>query len=109
MGGNVWIVGFKFDVLLRLGEVKQHDSVIDCEAWKTEQMHEGHAALAKRARESGDAILAISHGGIIDLPAVALGEQLRMRLAGPSFRFLDGVRVRYEKGVPETIEVLRAR
>src|SRR5450432_3108351 len=61
MGGNVWIVGFEFDVLLRLGEVKQHDSVIDGEAWKTEQMHEGYAALAKRAFQLfRDAILKLS-------------------------------------------------
>src|ERR1017187_5731187 len=45
MFGNVRIVGFKFGGLLRLGEGIQHDSVIDGDARKAEQMHERHAAF----------------------------------------------------------------
>ena len=49
MGRDVRVVGFEFNILLRLGEAIQHDSVIDGDSRKTEQVHERHAALVQRA------------------------------------------------------------
>jgi broad specificity phosphatase PhoE len=65
------------------------------------------ARIAARVGEK-DRVLAVSHGGIIELPAISLMERLRVPLDGPSFGYGDGVRVTYVKGVPETLEVLRA-
>jgi len=69
------------------------------------------AAWSAIARRVGprDRILAISHGGIIDLPAVALGSSLGLALAGPSFGYCEGVRVTYTKGAPVRLELLRVR
>jgi broad specificity phosphatase PhoE len=55
-----------------------------------------------------DRVLAVSHSGIIELPAVALAEQLGTRLEGPAFGTLDGVRIEYGSGGPARIELLRA-
>ena len=55
-----------------------------------------------------DTMLAISHGGIIELPIVALGQRLGTVLTGPAFGFLEGARITYG-GTRETkIELLRA-
>ena len=53
-------------------------------------------------------VLAVSHGGIIDLPAAQLMRQLGIPIAGASFGYGDGVSVTYEKGKPNALEVLRA-
>ena len=63
--------------------------------------------LAARVGEK-DRVLAVSHGGIIDLPAVLLMGQLRLPIEGASFGYGDGIRVTYSKGVPAALEVLRA-
>lgn len=55
-----------------------------------------------------DHVLAISHGGIIDLPAVVLMRQLGARVEGPVFGYGEGVRVTYDTGAPTRIEMLRA-
>ena len=55
-----------------------------------------------------DCVLVISHGGIIELPIVALGQRLGTVLAGPSFGFLEGARIGYAKGVPASVDLLRA-
>lgn len=65
------------------------------------------AALAGRVGEA-ERVLAISHGGIIELPAVALAERLGVPIGGPSFAFLEGARVTYDRGTPVQLEVLRA-
>ncbi len=65
------------------------------------------ARLAARVDEKGR-VLAVSHGGIIDLPAVLLMERLRVPITGASFGYGEGVRVTYAKGQPAAIEVLRA-
>ncbi len=65
------------------------------------------ARLAARVGE-GDRVLAVSHGGIIDLPAVRLMERLGMPVAAPAFGYGEGVRVTYAKGQPVALEVLRA-
>src|SRR3989441_6752841 len=54
-----------------------------------------------------DRVLAVSHGGIIELPALALAERLRVRLDGAAFGYGEGVRVTYAKGAAGAIEGLR--
>lgn len=65
------------------------------------------ARLAARVGEQ-DRVLAVSHGGIIDLPAVLLMERLRLPVTGASFGYGEGVRVTYASGAPVRVEVLRA-
>lgn len=56
-----------------------------------------------------DRILAVSHGGIVDLPAIAIAARLGAKLDGASFGYGEGVRVTYTKGAPVKIEELRVR
>jgi broad specificity phosphatase PhoE len=65
------------------------------------------ARIASRVGEK-ERVLAISHGGIVDLPAVLLMERMRVPVAGLSFGYGEGVRVTYAKGQPSGLEVLRA-
>jgi broad specificity phosphatase PhoE len=65
------------------------------------------ARIASRVGEQ-DRVLAVSHGGIIDLPAVFLMQSLKMPIAGASFGYGDGVSVTYAKGQPKAIAILRA-
>jgi len=65
------------------------------------------ARVAARVGEN-DRVLAVSHGGIVDLPAVQLMEKLHVPIAGPSFGYGEGLRVTYAKGQPTAVEVLRA-
>jgi broad specificity phosphatase PhoE len=62
--------------------------------------------IASRLEEKQTA-LAVSHGGIIDLPAVLLAQHLGTSLGGPAFGYCEGVRVTYAKGAPAKVEVLR--
>jgi broad specificity phosphatase PhoE len=55
-----------------------------------------------------DRVLAVSHGGIIELPAILLMQRLGVKIDGPSFGYGDGVSVTYAKGAPTAIAVLRA-
>ena len=66
------------------------------------------ARIASRAGEK-DRVLAVSHGGIVDLPAIVLAGRLGATLRGASFRYGEGVRVTYAKGEPVKIEELRVR
>ena len=65
------------------------------------------ARIASRVGEK-DRVLAVSHGGIIDLPAVLLMQQLGMPVIGASFGYCDGVSVTYTRGRPAAIATLRA-
>ena len=65
------------------------------------------ARIAARVGDK-DRVLAVSHGGIIELPALLLMERLRVPVAGPSFGYGDGIRLTYEKTQPKTLEILRA-
>ena len=65
------------------------------------------ARIAARVGEK-ERVLAVSHGGIIDLPAVLLMEKLRVKVEGASFGYGEGLRVTYAKGQPTAVEVLRA-
>ena len=69
--------------------------------------------LATWARLAGrvgpkDRVLAISHGGIIELPIVALADELGVAVDGPSFAPLDGALITYDKRKRTTLELLRA-
>jgi len=65
------------------------------------------ARIASRIGEK-EHVLAISHGGIIDLPAVAVMERLRVPIDVASFGYGEGLRITYAKGSPTKLEVLRA-
>ena len=65
------------------------------------------ARLAARIREKERALV-VSHGGIIELPAITLAERLGARLEGASFGYGEGVLVTYVKGAPTKIEAMRA-
>jgi hypothetical protein len=66
------------------------------------------ARIASRVGDR-DRILAVSHGGIVDLPAIAIAARLGAKLDGASFGYGEGVRVTYTKGAPVKIEELRVR
>ena len=63
--------------------------------------------IASRVGER-DRILAVSHGGIVDLPAIVLMRQLGIGIDLPSFGYWEGVRITYVNGAPAALEVLRA-
>jgi broad specificity phosphatase PhoE len=63
------------------------------------------ARIASRVGEK-DRVLAISHGGIVDLPAIVLAQRLGSSLDGASFGYGEGVRVTYAKAAPVKVERL---
>lgn len=63
--------------------------------------------IASRVGER-DHALAVSHGGIIELPAVVLMRRLGVPLDGASFGYGEGLRITYAKGAPTKLEILRA-
>ena len=65
------------------------------------------ARIASRVGD-GDRVLAVSHGGIVDLPAIVLMKQLGVAIDGPSFGYGEGVRITYAKGRPSAVSMLRA-
>ena len=77
----------------------------DARKFATEQLVTW-ARVAMRVGEK-DRVLAISHGGIIELPAITLAQRLRIPLDGPSFGYCEGVVVTYTKGAPTKIEIVR--
>jgi len=77
----------------------------DARKFATEQLATW-ARVAMRVGEKGR-VLAVSHGGIIELPAITLAQRLRVPLEGASFGFCEGVVVTYAKGAPTKIEVVR--
>jgi broad specificity phosphatase PhoE len=77
----------------------------DARKFATEQLATW-ARVAMRVGEK-DRVLAISHGGIIELPAITLAQRLRIPLEGASFGYCEGVAVTYAKGAPTKIEVVR--
>ena len=64
------------------------------------------ARVAVRVGEK-DRGLAVSHGGIIELPALTLAQRLRTPLGGASFGYCEGVVITYANGKPTKIEVVR--
>ena len=77
----------------------------DARKFATEQLATW-ARVAMRVADK-DRVLAISHGGIIELPAITLAQRLRARLEGASFGYGEGVLVTYARGAPTKIEALR--
>ena len=77
----------------------------DARKFATEQLATW-ARIAMRVGEK-DRVLAVSHGGIIELPAITLAQRLRSPLEGASFGYCEGVAVTYAKGAPTKIEVVR--
>ena len=66
------------------------------------------ARIAARVGDR-DRVLAVSHGGIVDLPAIVIAARIGAKLEGASFGYGEGVRVTYAKGAPVKIEELRVR
>ncbi len=77
----------------------------DARKFATEQLATW-ARVAMRVGEK-DRVLAVSHGGIIELPAITLAQRLRIPLDGASFGYCEGVAITYAKGAPTKIEVVR--
>jgi broad specificity phosphatase PhoE len=77
----------------------------DARKFATEQLATW-ARVAMRVGEK-DRVLAVSHGGIIELPAITLAQRLRVPLDGASFGYCEGVVVTYAKGAPTKLEVVR--
>jgi len=77
----------------------------DARKFATEQLATW-ARVAVRVGEK-DRVLAVSHGGIIELPALTLAQRLRTPLDGASFGYGEGVVVTYANGTPTKIEVVR--
>jgi broad specificity phosphatase PhoE len=72
-----------------------------------------HEQLATWARIAGrvgakERVLAISHGGIIELPIVALAEEIGVAIDGPSLANLDGALITYDAKKRTKLELLRA-
>jgi broad specificity phosphatase PhoE len=82
--------------LMRTDESATHFAEEQLPAW---------ARIASRVGDR-DRVLAVSHGGIVDLPAIVLAEKLGTKLDGASFGYGEGVRVTYAKGAPVKIERL---
>ena len=77
----------------------------DARAFASEQL-QTWARIAQRVGD-GERVLAISHGGIIELPALTLAERLQQRLDGRAFGYGEGVLVTYERTGPAKIAELR--
>lgn len=77
----------------------------DARRFATEQL----ATWTRIASRVGDKerVLAVSHGGIIELPAITLARRLGARLDGPAFGYCEGVAITYANGAPTEIEALR--
>lgn len=66
-------------------------------------------AWARIASAAGNGnALVITHGGVIELAASIIARALGTELRGKAFSYCEGVRIRYERGKPAALEVLRA-
>jgi broad specificity phosphatase PhoE len=84
-------------LLMRTDESAKHFAEEQLPTW---------ARIASRVGDR-DRVLAVSHGGIVDLPAIVIAAGLGATLHGRSFGYGEGVRVTYTKGAPVKIEELR--
>jgi len=71
-----------------------------------------HEQLSTWARLAGrvgpkERVLAVSHGGIIELPIVALADELGIAIDGPSFANLEGAVITYDTKKRTKLEILR--
>jgi len=83
-------------LLMRSDESARHFAEEQLPAW---------ARIASRVGEK-DRVLAVTHGGILDLPAIVIADRLGAKLGGPSFGYGEGVRVTCAKGAAVKIERL---
>lgn len=77
----------------------------DARKFATEQLATW-TRIATRVGEN-DRVLAVSHGGIIELPALTLARRLRTTLDGAAFGYCEGVAITYARGAPTKIEAVR--
>ena len=77
----------------------------DARKFATEQLATW-TRVAMRVGEN-DRVLAVSHGGIIELPIVALADELGVAIEGPSFANLEGARITYDPKGRTRLELLR--
>jgi len=63
--------------------------------------------IASRVKDDAR-VLAVSHGGIVDLPAVVLMKRLGIAIDVPSFGYGEGLRITYRGNTATALEVLRA-
>jgi broad specificity phosphatase PhoE len=66
----------------------------------------GAWARIASAAANGNALV-ITHGGVIELAASVIARALGTELRGKAFSYCEGVRIRYERGKPAALEVLR--
>ena len=66
----------------------------------------GAWARIASAAAKGNALV-ITHGGVIELAASVIARALGTELRGEAFSYCEGVRIRYERGKPASLEVLR--
>jgi len=64
------------------------------------------ARIASRVQRS-DRVLAVSHGGIVDLPAVALARRLGVPIDGAALGYCEGIAVQYDGPRPTRLTFLR--
>lgn len=82
--------------LMRTDQSARHFAEEQLPAW---------ARIASRVGDR-DRVLAVTHGGILDLPAIVIADKVGAKLGGPSFGYGEGVRVTYAKGAAVKIERL---
>src|SRR3954467_8299485 len=71
-----------------------------------EEQLPARSRIASRVGDK-DRVLAVSHGGIIELPAVLLMNLLKIPIDGPSFGYGEGITLTYTKGQPTALAMLR--
>ena len=64
------------------------------------------AALGSKLHNA-DRALAVSHGAVIELGAMAIAQRLEVALEGPVFGYCEGVVVTFRDRAPTRIELLR--
>lgn len=62
--------------------------------------------IVSRVKRS-DRVLAVSHGGIVDLPVVALARRLGIPLDGAALGYCEGVAIEYNGPRPASLALLR--
>ena len=64
------------------------------------------ARIAARVSDD-ERVLAVSHGGIVDLPAIVLMKTFGIGVDVPSFGYGEGVRITYRNKQAAALEILR--
>ncbi|HEX4744596.1 MAG TPA: histidine phosphatase family protein [Candidatus Limnocylindria bacterium] len=89
------------------GSIEEYAALLDEERERA-LADEQTGAWARIAAAAGDGhALVITHGGVIELAASRIARALGTPLRGSSFSYCEGVRIRYERGRPAALEVLR--